>query len=367
MLAWLAVAALMLATASPAFAVSKEMIQLQTQVQALQDQVSRMQQSIDMNMGVMKNLIEQSADSVNKMNAAVNDLQQQNAGPAQRQQWPHGSALRADPVAARLGGRAEVAAGQGQQAARRHAAGRAEPGRRPARHDGGFRRRSAGGTRRRRQCGASQAPPADVLYNNALRDYNSGKYDLASQEFGDYFKYYSNTDLAGNAQFYLADIEYRQGNFEAAVKDYDKVLEQYPGGNKAAAAQLKKGYALLELGQRDAGVRELNSLIARYPRSIEASQARDRLRRLGVTSGSRRRPQAAARKPPPRAAMTAIRSALRQSSAGRSLARASPPSCLAPEPARGPRRECEGRCLPNQIAAAIQATPPSATVHGAPR
>jgi TolA-binding protein len=70
------------------------------------------------------------------------------------------------------------------------------------------------------------------------------------------------------------------------VKDYDKVLEQYPGGNKAATAQLKKGYALLELGQRDAGVRELNSLIARYPRSIEASQARDRLRRLGVTSGS---------------------------------------------------------------------------------
>jgi hypothetical protein len=42
---------------------------------------------------------------------------------------------------------------------------------------------------------------------------------------------------------------------------------------------------VLELGQRDAGVRELNSLIARYPRSIEASQARDRLRRLGVTSG----------------------------------------------------------------------------------
>ena len=70
----------MLATAGPAVAVSKEMIQLQTQVQALQDQVARMQQSIDMNMGVMKNLIEQSADSVNKMNAAVNDLQQKMQG-----------------------------------------------------------------------------------------------------------------------------------------------------------------------------------------------------------------------------------------------------------------------------------------------
>src|ERR1019366_5893747 len=157
---------------------------------------------------------------------------------------------------------------------------------------------------------ASQAPPADVLYNNALRDYNSGKYDLSSQEFSDYIKYYSTTDLAGNAQFYLADIEYRQGNFEAAVRDYDKVLEQYPGGSKAAAAQLKKGYALLELGQREAGIRELQSLIGRYPRSIEASQARDRLRRLGVTSGS------TVRKPAPHSPTSS-----RQSAAGDFLRR----------------------------------------------
>jgi len=129
---------------------------------------------------------------------------------------------------------------------------------------------------------AASAPPPDALYQNALRDYNAGKYDLSAQEFGDYLKYYSNTDRAGDAQFYVADIEYRQGNFEAAVKDYDKVLEQYPGGAKAPAAQLKKGYSLLELGQREAGVRELNSLIARYPRSPEAAQARERLKRLGV-------------------------------------------------------------------------------------
>src|SRR6202142_2036890 len=80
-LVWLT-AALLLASASPSFGVSKEMIQLQTQVQALQDQVSRMQQSIDMNMGAMKNLVEQSADSVNKMNAVVNDLQQKMQGQA---------------------------------------------------------------------------------------------------------------------------------------------------------------------------------------------------------------------------------------------------------------------------------------------
>jgi hypothetical protein len=43
---------------------------------------------------------------------------------------------------------------------------------------------------------------------------------------------------------------------------------------------------LLELGQRQAGVRELNALITRYPRSIEAQQARDRLKKLGAGAGT---------------------------------------------------------------------------------
>ena len=283
--AWLAIAALMLATVSPAVAANKDMIQLQTQVQALQDQVARMQQSIDMNMGVMKNLIEQSADSVNKMNTAVNDLQQKMQGQAAdtngRMEQVSGQIQSLHDTVDELKSRLAKVSKQlddMQQGGQNLAAG--QPGMTaPA----GSPNPGAGAES---NPAASQAPAADVLYNNALRDYNSGKYDLSSQEFNEYIKYYSNTELAGNAQFYLADIEYRQGNFEAAVRDYDKVLEQYPGGNKAAAAQLKKGYALLELGQRDAGTRELKSLIARYPRSIEASQARDRLRRLGVTSGT---------------------------------------------------------------------------------
>jgi TolA-binding protein len=48
-----------------------------------------------------------------------------------------------------------------------------------------------------------QAPPADQLYNDGLRDYNANKNDLASQQFAQYLQVYGNTDLAGNAQFYL--------------------------------------------------------------------------------------------------------------------------------------------------------------------
>jgi tol-pal system protein YbgF len=261
----------------PAQAANKEMVQLQTQVQALQDQMARMQQAFDERMGVMRNLIEQSTDNVNKMSAGVNMLQQ----TLQKQNSDTGS--RVDQVSAQiqalndsvdeLKARMVKVSKQMEEmaSARENIPSQAV----------------VPGAIASPQPPPPQAPPPDVLYNNALRDYNAGKYDLATQEFADYIKFYSNTDLAGNSQFYLADIEYRQGNFEAAVRDYDRVLEQYPGGNKTAAAQLKKGFALLELGNRDAGTRELNNLIARYPRSLEATQARDRLRRLGPAATSR--------------------------------------------------------------------------------
>jgi len=247
--------------------VSKEIVQLQTQVQNLQDQMAQMKQSFDERMGVMKNLIDQSTDNINRMTTAVDALQksiqQQNTDTAGKVDQVSGQVQALhdslDELKARM---AQVSKKlDDMTAAQQNLPAAGAPGGQPPQAQ-------------------NQAPPADVLYNNALRDYNSAKYPLAAQEFADYLKFYSNTDLAGNAQFYIAEIEYRQGNYDQAVKDYDTVLEQYPGGNKTAAAQLKKGFALLETGDRQAGVRELRSLINRYPRSPEAAQARDRIKRL---------------------------------------------------------------------------------------
>jgi tol-pal system protein YbgF len=260
------VLALTLTATVPASAGTKEqLIQLQTQVQALQDQMARMQQSFDERMGVMRNLVETTTDSVNKMHSSITALdrsvktQSNDSGGKVDQVSTQVQSLQdsVDELKARL---AKVSKQLEDMQAMQQTLTAAP----------------AMGTPQ------AQAPPADVLYNNALRDYNAGKFDLAQQEFVDYLKFYSNTDLAGNAQFYLADILFRTGNYQQAVAEYDRVLEQYPGGNKTAAAQLKKGYALIELGQRDQGVAELRSLVGRYPRSIEATQAKDRLRRLGA-------------------------------------------------------------------------------------
>src|SRR5437016_1705047 len=126
------------------------------------------------------------------------------------------------------------------------------------------------------------APSADTLYSNGLRDITSGKYDLARSEFEDYLKYYGETDLASNAQFYLGEIFYKQKQYVDAVAAYDKVLSNYPKSFKLDPAPLRQGIALLQLGQKPGRVRELREVIKRFPGSDEDRLARAKLKELGV-------------------------------------------------------------------------------------
>jgi tol-pal system protein YbgF len=251
-----------------------QLIQIQTQLQLLQDNMARMQESMNERMGAMKDLMTQQTDNVNKMGVAVQNLQKtlgaQTTDAATKVDQISGQVQALHDAVDELKARLAKVSKQlddiqaGQQNIGNPASGQpASPG-----------------------AASSGAPPPDALYNDALRDFNAGKNDLASQEFTQYLQVYGNTDLAGNAQFYLGEIQYRQGNLQGAVLSYNKVLDQYPGGNKAAAAQLKKGFALLDLGQRNQGVQELQSLIARYPKSPEALQAKDRLTKLGVAQAA---------------------------------------------------------------------------------
>jgi tol-pal system protein YbgF len=261
----------------PAWGANKEMVELLTRVQALQDQMTQMQTSFNERMGVMKSLMDQNTDSMNKVAAATTALQssleklQNDNGAKVDQVSGQIQALNdsLDELKARLAkvskqledmqaAQQSVAAGQAAQQAQQQA--------------------------------LAQAPPPDVLYNNALRDYNAAKNDLAKQEFSDYVKFYPNTDLTGNCYFYLAELAYKQGNFQEAVTNYDQVLQNFPTGNKASSSELKKGLALIELGKKDDGIAQLRHLIQRYPRSTEALQARDRLRKLGVSTAATRSP-----------------------------------------------------------------------------
>jgi conjugal transfer/entry exclusion protein len=66
----------LLAAPRPARATSKDMVELQTQVQQLLDMVRNLQSTMDTRMGVVQHLAEQTADDANRMTAAVSTLQQ---------------------------------------------------------------------------------------------------------------------------------------------------------------------------------------------------------------------------------------------------------------------------------------------------
>jgi len=307
-------AAVLILPASPAFAVSKEMVQLQTQVQQLQDAVARLQQSNDERMGVMKDLIQQSADSVNRMSSNIDVLQKQLGA---RQETQNGKLDQVsgqiqslndslDEVKARLSRlekimqdvqsqqqsmSANMPAGSGTGAPMDSSAS-------PANSLPSAPTTPAPGKKGKPSAGtpissapipaAPTAPPVDDLYKTALGDYMGAKYPLASSEFFDVVKYYPEHTLAGNASYYQGEISYRAGRYQDAIKDYDKVLEQFPDNNKVPVSHLHKGQALIALKQNDAGVRELRALIQRFPNSPEAMQARSKLSGMGITVAPKR-------------------------------------------------------------------------------
>jgi tol-pal system protein YbgF len=273
---------------APAGAVSKEIIQLQQQVAQLLQGQQDLRSALDQKDAELKTLLEQSLDSVSKLNSSMSVLEknvldaQANSGSRidTLATQTQGISDNLQDVQARVGKLSQQMADiQGVlQSIDAKVSGGAPAG-------GGTNPNANPGnpaTPPANQPAAGGPPPsADVLYTSALRDYSVGKYDLARQEFTDYLRYFPTTDLASNAQFYLGEIDYAQADFAGAIAQYDKVILGYPKSYKQGAARLKKGDALLETGQRAAALREFREVVRRYPGSEEAKRAQAKLRELG--------------------------------------------------------------------------------------
>lgn len=272
--------ALALLAPDPALAQKKEIIQLQADMERLMQSQRELQRTVDERNAVLKTLVEQSLDAINKLNTTLGVLQksiqdvQANSGTRIDSLTTQVQALAdiLDEVKSRLGKlNQQVAETQSilQSLDAKIAGGAPAPG-----------------------ATAPPTPPpsADALYSNALRDFAGGKYDLARQQFLDYLKFFPEHDLASNAQFYLGEIFFAQKQFQEAIPEYDKVLDNYPKSFKLAAARLKKGMALLELGQRASALRELREVIRRHPATEEERRARAKLRELGVAAPATPRP-----------------------------------------------------------------------------
>jgi len=272
----------------PAEAVAREIIELQQQVQTLLQSQRDMRSVMDTNNATLKTLVQQSLDSITQLNNQMGSLQK----TVQDVQANSGS--RIDTLTTQTQGlsdnlqdvQARVSKLSQQltdvQSLLQSIDGKISGG------SAGSAIGAGGGGPGGNAPNPTAAPiSADTLYQNALRDYTSGKYELARQEFSDYLKNFPTSDLAGNAQFYLGEVDYAQSNFQGAVTEYDKVIFEYPKGHKVSAAMLKKGMAEAKLGQKASAVRDLREVVRRFPGSDEARQANSRLKELGGTTTQR--------------------------------------------------------------------------------
>jgi tol-pal system protein YbgF len=279
---------------APAGAVAREIIELQTGVTQLIQGQQNMQTEITQNAAVQRTLIEQSLDAVNKLNTSMSAVQKTT------QDFSAASGARLDTMGTQVQGLSDnvgdLQARVGkldqkltdiQNTLQNVDSKLASPAPAPGAASPSTMNGPGGAPMAMPPNAASAGPPAsaDVLYSNALRDINGKHYDLATQEFQDYLKYYGDTDLASNAQFYLGEVAFMQNQFQIALDAYNKVVENYPKSFKTASARMRKGYCLAELGQKASAVRELRAVVRLYPGTDEAKRAAAKLKEMGATAG----------------------------------------------------------------------------------
>src|SRR5579864_8309857 len=288
---------LLVALAPLTIGASKEIVELQRDVATLQDQITKLQKELDEKLLVMQDRLQQTLDGVNKANTAV-ALMERGFNEGMKQQQASVSA----PVASvgqkldqmsedfravresvldmntRMGKLDAKMADLSNLINTIKAPAPPPPG---ATSPSG----APGAPDATAQAGPPAGMSAEVLYTNAVRDQTTGKYDLAMQEFSDYLKYFSNTQFASNAQFYIGDIYYKRQDYANALQAFDNVLERFPDGNKTADAHYMKGQTLMAMGRNDSAAREFRDVYNSYPDTDLAAKAKARLKDLGLTVG----------------------------------------------------------------------------------
>lgn len=283
-----------MAFAPPALAAaSKEIQELQRDVALLQEQVKQLQQAQDKNFTALTVLTQQAVDAANRANTAVAVIQSSFQQNIQQQQEKVVAPVVG--LSSRMSGlsddlhsvtqavsdlASQISKIQSQLTDLSNAVKvMAAPPAPPPAPTGGTTDTSGGAPA---IMGATVPPiSSDALYTNSGRDREAGNYDLALQEYNDYLKYYGNTDLAPNAQFYIATIHYGQGLYQKAAGEFDLVLEKYPENPKTEEALYYKGLSLVKVGQKTQAGEEFKELINRYPRTDRATQACSQLQALG--------------------------------------------------------------------------------------
>ena len=117
-------------------------------------------------------------------------------------------------------------------------------------------------------------------YQAAFELLKSERYDAAAMAFEQFLIAYPESELADNAQYWLAESHYVTQQFEKALSQFEVVIQAFPDSRKVPDALLKIGYCNYELKRWDAAKGSLARVQADYPETTAAMLAGQRLQRM---------------------------------------------------------------------------------------
>jgi tol-pal system protein YbgF len=132
--------------------------------------------------------------------------------------------------------------------------------------------------------GPTPPPPtperAEELYKAAMFRFEGGDNAKAREGFVAVVTRHPDSNLADNAQYWIAESYFREGNFKQSILEFEKVISQYPKSAKVPAALFKQGMAFEKLGDMESARYLYAKVTKDYPDSEQARMADHRLKSI---------------------------------------------------------------------------------------
>ncbi len=117
-------------------------------------------------------------------------------------------------------------------------------------------------------------------YQAAFELLKEQRYEPAAMAFEQFLVTFPDSELADNAQYWLAESHYVTQKFRDALGEFKIVIDKFPRSRKVPDALLKMGYCSYELKRWDAARASLARVQSDYPETTAARLAGQRLKRM---------------------------------------------------------------------------------------
>ena len=124
-------------------------------------------------------------------------------------------------------------------------------------------------------------PAKEKLYYDAAFDLIKQKdFDKASQAFNAFLRKYPNSQYAGNAQYWLGEVNLAKGDLPGASQAFAQVSQKYPKHSKVPDSLYKLADVERRMGHTDKVKGILQQVITQYPGTSAAQLAQRDLQKL---------------------------------------------------------------------------------------